>query len=107
MAHATLWDSPCPLRRVLLVTVQTAYLCFVFRSAGCYCLRLLGVAQDTLGVGQSWDCRGSCLIRSWCWDCSRGSDLPPLLTGKSADQSDHTDDTDENTRQFHCSQATE
>jgi len=58
MAHATLRDSPRPLGRVLLVTVQTAHLSLVFPSTGFYGLRLLGVAQDTLGIRQGWDrCR--------------------------------------------------
>jgi hypothetical protein len=98
MASAALRYGICPLGRVLLVAIQTPDFCFVFPSAGVYGLRLLGMAQDTLRIGQRRDLGGSRLDSAGCLRArGRGPNACPLFTSKNANDGDHANDTNDDT----------
>jgi hypothetical protein len=52
VTHAALRYGVCPLRRVLLVAIQTAHLGLVLTSVLSYGLSLLGMADLTLSIRQ-------------------------------------------------------
>jgi len=52
MAQATLWNSTCPQGGVFQVAALAADLGLVLASLRVYSCRLLGVAMDTMRIGQ-------------------------------------------------------
>lgn len=93
VADTALRYGACTLGWMLLMTVQTANLGPVFLSAGCYGLRLLGVAYYTVRIGQSRDIR-LCLNLLGC--CGRRPNASGLLTSKDANQSDYAKNANDN-----------